>query len=74
MKNVPIHKLQERAALGLEMGHTSFEGAREALEGLEIHLDDCYSFLLIETDEGSMEVDFINVHLLTGHLHTSDQK
>jgi AraC family transcriptional activator of pobA len=69
MKNIPVHKLQERASFGLEMGHTSLPGAREALEGFEIHRDDCYSFLLIETGEGSMDVDFVNVHLPGSHVY-----
>ena len=69
MKNIPIHKLQERASFGLELGHTSLPGAREFLENVEIHRDDCYSFLLIETGEGSMDVDFVNVHLPVSHIY-----
>jgi AraC family transcriptional activator of pobA len=69
MKNIPVHKLQERAAFGLEMGHTSLPGAREYLETVEVHRDDCYSFLLIETGEGSMDVDFINVELPVSHIY-----
>ena len=48
-RTIPVHQLKDRADFGLEIGHTSFDGAREVLEGLEIHRDDCYSFLLIET-------------------------
>jgi hypothetical protein len=58
-KNIPVHHLNHRANFGLEMGHTSFDGARVELEGLAVHRDDCYSFLLIETGEGSMDVVFM---------------
>jgi AraC family transcriptional activator of pobA len=51
------------------MGHTSFDGARVELEGLAVHRDDCYSFLLIETGEGSMDIDFVHVPLPVYHIY-----
>jgi len=66
---IPIHKLKDRASFGLEMGHTSFKGARKDLENLEIHRDDCYSFLLIETGQGSMDVDFVSIELPVSHVY-----
>jgi AraC family transcriptional regulator, transcriptional activator of pobA len=68
-RNIPVHKLQERSALGLELGHTSLPGAREYLETVDIHRDDCYSFLLVEKGEGSMDVDFVNIQLPTAHVY-----
>jgi len=69
MKNIPIHKLAERAAFGLELGHTSLPGAREFLETVDVHRDDCYSFLLLEKGEGAMDVDFVKVVLPEAHAH-----
>jgi len=68
-RTIPVHQLKDRADFGLEIGHTSFDGAREVLEGLEIHRDDCYSFLLIETGEGSMCVDFVDIQLPVHHIY-----
>ncbi|HMG82417.1 MAG TPA: AraC family transcriptional regulator [Ferruginibacter sp.] len=66
---IPINKLEDRNDFGLVVGHTSKPGAREALERLNIHRDDCYSFLLIETGEGSMTVDFIDIALPASHIY-----
>ena len=69
MAKIPVHHLNTWADFGLDMGHTSYPGAREMLEGFEAHRDDCYSFLLIETGSGSMDVDFINVDLPEAHIY-----
>jgi len=66
---IPVHKLNDRASFGLEMGHTSFEGARNALEQLGVHRDDCYSFLLVEAGNGSMDVDFVSIALPVSHIY-----
>jgi AraC family transcriptional regulator, transcriptional activator of pobA len=66
---IPVHKLSDWSDFGLDMGHTSYPGAREMLEGFEAHRDDCYSFLLVETGRGSMDVDFINVDLPEAHVY-----
>jgi len=68
-KVIPVHHLKEWADFGLDMGHTSYPGAREMLEGFEAHRDDCYSFLLIETGRGVMDVDFITVELPEMHIY-----
>src|SRR5277367_6558985 len=68
-KVIPVHHLKEWADFGLDMGHTSYPGTREMLEGFEAHRDDCYSFLLVETGGGSMDVDFINVDLPEAHIY-----
>jgi len=66
---IPVHQLNHWADFGLDMGHTSYPGAREMLEGFEAHRDDCYSFLLVETGGGSMDVDFITVDLPETHIY-----
>lgn len=64
-----MHQLKEWADFGLDMGHTSYPGAREMLEGFEAHRDDCYSFLLVETGGGTMDVDFVTVDLPEAHIY-----
>lgn len=61
-------KLENRAALGLEIRHTSEPGAKE-LEGGGIYRDDHYIFLLIENGQGSMVVDFSKIVLEAGHVY-----
>jgi AraC family transcriptional activator of pobA len=68
-QSIPISKLADRDEFGLEMGHTSKPGATEALEKLDVHRDDCYSFLLIEKGGGSMTVDFTSIQLPTKHIY-----
>ena len=68
-KNIPVHQLKDWADFGLDMGHTSYPGAREMLENFEAHRDDCYSFLLLEAGCGSMSVDFIHVDLPASHVY-----
>lgn len=63
MKRIPVHKLQDRASIGLEVGHTANRGKKEELEALDIHRDDNYIFLLIEKGSGSIMVDFKDVEL-----------
>jgi AraC family transcriptional regulator, transcriptional activator of pobA len=69
LAKIPVHQLQSWADMGLDMGHTSYPGAREMLEGFEAHRDNCYSFLLVETSHGSMDVDFITVDLPERHIY-----
>jgi AraC family transcriptional regulator, transcriptional activator of pobA len=69
LTNIPVHHLDSWSNFGLDMGHTSNPGAREMLEGFEAHRDDCYSFLLVETGVGSMDVDFIKVNLPEKHIY-----
>jgi hypothetical protein len=37
---------------------------------VDIHRDDCYSFLLIEKGSGSMDVDFVNVQGVVSTLYS----
>jgi AraC family transcriptional regulator, transcriptional activator of pobA len=69
LAKIPVHHLVSWADFGLDMGHTSYPGAREMLEGFEAHRDDCYTFLLVETGGGSMDVDFITVNLPLEHIY-----
>jgi len=69
LAKIPVHQLSNWADFGLDMGHTSYPGAREMLEGFEAHRDDCYSFLLVESGGGSMDVDFIAVALPEAHIY-----
>ncbi len=63
MKQIPIHKLQDRASIGLEVGHTAIRGKKEELEAFDVHGDDNYIFLLIEKGSGVMTVYFQDVEL-----------
>jgi AraC family transcriptional regulator, transcriptional activator of pobA len=69
LTKIPVHHLNNWADFGLDMGHTSYPGAREMLESFEAHRDDCFSFLLIETGEGAMDVDFVTVDLPEAHIY-----
>lgn len=69
MKNIPIHKLQERISSGFEIGRISDEGVREMVEALEVHRDNNYIFLLLERGEGSVIVDFVKVILPAKHIY-----
>jgi hypothetical protein len=69
MKKIPIHQLNRRAALGLEVGHTSSAGKKEELETFGVHRDDNYLFLLIDKGHGSMVVDFVDIPLKKGELY-----
>jgi AraC family transcriptional activator of pobA len=63
VKHIPIHKLQDRASIGLEIGHTLNKGKKEELEAFDVHRDDNYIFLLIEKGAGAITVDFQEVAL-----------
>jgi AraC family transcriptional activator of pobA len=68
-KHIPVNKIQDRADLSLEVGHTTDDGVQEMLETLDVHRDDSYIFLLIEKGEGSAIVDFVEVFLPAGHIY-----
>lgn len=78
MKDIPIHKLTDRATIGLEMHHTSTY-PKEKLTGavMDAHRDDHYIFFLMEHGQAGMMVDFSEVeisgqsvfYVLPGQVH-----
>ncbi|MDH6303840.1 AraC family transcriptional activator of pobA [Parabacteroides sp. PF5-5] len=70
MPHIPIHVLNERAEIGLEIKHFSeVKASRSEIEGFPVHRDDHYVFLLIESGIGSMDVDFKQVTLTGRDLY-----
>lgn len=70
MSHIPIHILNERAEIGLEVKHFSkIESSRSEIEGYDVHRDDHYVFLLIESGMGSMDVDFNKIILVEQDLY-----
>lgn len=69
MLKIPLHKLEDRAANGLEIRHTSFPGVKEEFSSFQVHRDDNYIFLLVESGDGSLVVDFETVSLRAGEFY-----
>ncbi len=69
MKNIPLHKLNDRVSSGLEVKHTNDVKLDYDLERLGIHRDDHYIFFLIEKGVGTLMVDFSYVTLEAGTVY-----
>ena len=70
MPHIPIHLLNERTALGLEVRRLVADGkSTSEIERFSTHRDDNYIFLLIERGSGSMDVDFNRVVLVERELY-----
>jgi AraC family transcriptional activator of pobA len=80
MKDIPIHKLADRANLGLEIKHSDGEGQiAQKLNAMGAHRDDHYIFFLMEGGKCNMMIDFNEVvidaqclyYILPGQVHHS---
>jgi AraC family transcriptional activator of pobA len=77
MKTIPIHKLTDRATIGLEIRHTGDVDTVRMSESLGVHRDDHYIFFLVEQGMGTMIVDFTKIdikqqsifYVLPGQVH-----
>ena len=70
MPHIPIHLLNERAEMGIEVRHLVADGkSNSEIEGFTIHRDDNYIFLLIESGSGSLDVDFNRIVLVERELY-----
>ncbi|MDT3405199.1 AraC family transcriptional regulator [Mucilaginibacter terrae] len=78
MKHIPIHRLSERAGIGVEVRHTSDGGKYlQEAQKLGAHRDDHYIFFMVEEGHGSLVVDFEEVllkrrtiyYMLPGQVH-----
>ncbi|WP_298740716.1 AraC family transcriptional regulator [uncultured Chitinophaga sp.] len=56
-QTIPVHILEERSPLGLEVWSVSMAGEKPG-ESLGIHRDDHYIFVLLETGESRIMIDF----------------
>ncbi|MGY0035327.1 AraC family ligand binding domain-containing protein [Pedobacter sp. NJ-S-72] len=73
---IPIHKLQERTALGIQLRYfTGFQ--KEDLKHLGAHRDDHYIFILQKQGKSNLNLDFRNItvegsavfFILPGQVH-----
>jgi AraC family transcriptional activator of pobA len=78
MKDIPIHKLADRGAIGLYIKYSGENGQMaKKLNAMGAHRDDHYIFFLIEKGTANMMIDFteviINAHslyyVLPGQVH-----
>ncbi|MFY0256027.1 AraC family transcriptional regulator [Chitinophaga sp. 30R24] len=69
MQKIPLHKLYDRADIGLEVRHTSHSSSKSELEAFGVHRDDNYIFLLVEKGAGSIVVDFQQVLLTERNVY-----
>lgn len=68
MKSIPVHKLTNRASLGLEIHHTSEPWLRKEGKPIGVHRDDHYIFFMLEEGNASIMIDFNKVSLPAGSL------
>lgn len=80
MKDIPIHKLTDRATLGFEIKHSDGDGQMaQKLNAMGAHRDDHYIFFLMEGGKCNMMIDFNEViidaqclyYILPGQVHHS---
>ena len=69
MTHIPIHLLNERAEMGLDVKRLADSKSWSEIEGFSTHRDDHYFFLLAEEGSGSMDVDFNQVVLVERNLY-----
>lgn len=77
MKDIPVHKIQDRASSGLDIRHFLPGDLGKEVEMLGIHRDDHYIFFLLIAGNASLMVDFHEMHfagssvyyLLPGQVH-----
>ncbi|MDR3328328.1 MAG: helix-turn-helix domain-containing protein, partial [Prevotellaceae bacterium] len=69
MSHIPIHSLNGRTEMGLEVKHISDSNPDSEIEGYGIHRDDNYLFLLVESGSGSMDVDFNRIVIAERNLY-----
>lgn len=77
MNDIPIHKLNDRAAIGLEIRHTNNVDLKSLSEIKGVHRDDHYIFFMLEKGNGIMMIDFSEViireksiyYVLPGQVH-----
>lgn len=77
MKSIPIHKLNDRVNIGLEIRHTTHIKLRHEKNLLGAHRDDHYIFFMMEEGAASMMIDFTEVeikekeiyYVLPGQVH-----
>jgi len=78
MKHIPIHRLNERNGIGIEIKHTAdFDMHTEELKKLGAHRDDHYIFFMIDSGHGSLMIDFEEIsiaeksifYVLPGQVH-----
>ena len=64
MKNIPIHLLQERSSLGLDLKSFTVDDLPiEEDKVLGVHRDDHYMFFLFKSGSGSLMIDFNDMNL-----------
>nr|WP_294941477.1 helix-turn-helix transcriptional regulator [uncultured Mucilaginibacter sp.] len=78
MKDIPVHKIQDRASSGLDIRQfVQGETLSKEVEKLGIHRDDHYLFFILQEGTASMMVDFTEMqfagsqlyYLLPGQVH-----
>ena len=78
MKDIPIHKLTDRASLGIEIKHSDDDAhISSKLGSMRAHRDDYYIFFLLEQGICNMMIDFAEVaikgpsvyYILPGQVH-----
>ncbi|MBD1366699.1 AraC family transcriptional regulator [Mucilaginibacter sp. ZT4R22] len=77
MKDIPVHKIQDRANSGLDIRHFVPGAHSKDVEKLGVHRDDHYIFFVLREGSASLMVDFHEMHfaesslfyLLPGQVH-----
>src|ERR1700749_4400561 len=70
MKDIPLHLLQDRTNLGLQIEYFDIGSSMaDKAETLGAHRDDHYIFFVLEKGSGSLMIDFQEVELSGSSLY-----
>ena len=70
MKDIPVHRLQDRGSSGLEIKHfLAGETSYKSVETLGAHRDDHYLFFVLEDGHASLMIDFHEVPISKSNLY-----
>jgi AraC family transcriptional activator of pobA len=69
MKDIPVHKIQDRANSGLDIRHFVPGAHSKDVEKLGVHRDDHYIFFVLRQGSASLMVDFHEMHFAESSLY-----
>lgn len=69
MNPIPIHILQERTNLGVQIRHLQTNEIKKGGSAEKAHRDDHYIFFLLESGVGSLMIDFMEIKLVRNTIY-----
>lgn len=69
MKSIPVHKLQERVDIGLDIHYATADEIKRKVDKLGAHRDDHYVMFMIDKGTASVMIDFTRVLLPEQHIY-----